>query len=157
MNNQCIEVRYGCSAAITQWVPLRGKPPAGPSGSPSASSEARPAAHLAQQSAPTGPHLENIVFTDLLALARDRSGAPCNRLLANEHRRGSGLRHRARGKASADRSKATENPGYNDTKGLRSFLEEYGYLVPGGLLLQGGEKTHWISVRVLAAPWWKVL
>lgn len=53
--------------------------------------------------------------------------------------------------------KATENPGYNDTKGLRSFLEEYGDRVLGGLLLHSGEKTYWISERVLAAPWWKVL
>jgi predicted AAA+ superfamily ATPase len=53
--------------------------------------------------------------------------------------------------------KATSNPGYNDAKGLRTFLQEYGDDALGGLLLYGGERIFWISERVLAAPWWKVI
>lgn len=53
--------------------------------------------------------------------------------------------------------KATSNPGYNDAKGLRVFLQEYAAEALGGLLLHTGEKTFWISERILAAPWWKVV
>jgi hypothetical protein len=53
--------------------------------------------------------------------------------------------------------KATENPGYNDSKGLRTFRDEYGAEALGGLLLHGGERTYWISDGVLATPWWKVI
>jgi hypothetical protein len=53
--------------------------------------------------------------------------------------------------------KTTDNPGYNDTKGLRTFLQEYAHEAAGGLLLHGGQKTFWISERVLATPWWKVI
>ena len=53
--------------------------------------------------------------------------------------------------------KATKSPGYNDAKGPRVFLNEYGSDVVGGVLLHGGEETFWISEGVLATPWWKVM
>jgi predicted AAA+ superfamily ATPase len=61
------------------------------------------------------------------------------------------------GKLLGIEAKATTNPGYNDSEGLRAFLQEYGGDVVGGILLHGGEETFWISERVLAAPWWKVI
>jgi hypothetical protein len=36
-------------------------------------------------------------------------------------------------------------------------LQEYGDDALGGLLLYGGERIFWISERVLAAPWRKVI
>lgn len=45
----------------------------------------------------------------------------------------------------------------NDSKGLRTFRDEYRAEAPGGLLLHGGDKTYWVAESVLAAPWWKVI
>ena len=115
------------------------------------------ALHLAQQSAPTGPHLENIVLTDLLAWRETDAARPAILYWRTSTGEEVDFVIEREGKLLPIEVKATENPGYNDTKGLRSFLEEYGDRVPGGLLLHGGEKTYWISERVLAAPWWKVL
>ncbi len=61
------------------------------------------------------------------------------------------------GKLLAIEIKATSNPGYNDTRGLRAFLQEYPEDALGGLLLHGGEHTEWLSEGVLAAPWWKII
>ena len=53
--------------------------------------------------------------------------------------------------------KAATNPGYSDTRGLRAFREEYPECFVGGLLLHGGDRTLWMSDRILAVPWWRVL
>ena len=53
--------------------------------------------------------------------------------------------------------KATASPGYSDTRSLRAFREEYPDRFIGGLLLHGGAETQWMSDRVLAVPWWRVL
>jgi hypothetical protein len=36
-------------------------------------------------------------------------------------------------------------------------VQEYGDDVLGCVLLHGGDKTFWMSERVIAAPWWKVI
>jgi hypothetical protein len=36
-------------------------------------------------------------------------------------------------------------------------MEEYADRVIGGLVLHGGEETFWISSKVLATPWWRVM
>jgi hypothetical protein len=53
--------------------------------------------------------------------------------------------------------KATTQPGTNDLKGLRAFMDEYADRVSGALLLHGGTQVFWIARNVLAAPWWMVV
>ena len=53
--------------------------------------------------------------------------------------------------------KAAASPGYSDTRNLRAFREEYPDRFIGGLLLHGGAETRWLSDRILAVPWWRVL
>ena len=53
--------------------------------------------------------------------------------------------------------KATASPGYSDSRGLREFRQAYADRFIGGLLLHGGGRTQWLSDRVLAVPWWRVL
>ena len=53
--------------------------------------------------------------------------------------------------------KATTTPGYSDTRGLRAFGEEYPEACTGGLLLHGGGDIRWLSERILAVPWWRIL
>lgn len=105
----------------------------------------------------SGAHLENVVLTDLLAWReteitrpsilywRTSSGEEVDFVVESQ-----------RGLLGLE-VKATANPGYNDSKGLRSFLQEYGEAAIGGLLLHGGTETFWISERVLAVPWWRVI
>ncbi len=44
-----------------------------------------------------------------------------------------------------------------DQAHMRAFREEYGDRVRGGLLLHTGTETFWITEKVLATPWWRVL
>ena len=53
--------------------------------------------------------------------------------------------------------KATASPGYSDTRSLCAFREEYPDRFMGGLLLHGGAQMQWLSDRILAVPWWRVL
>jgi predicted AAA+ superfamily ATPase len=115
------------------------------------------AIHLAQMDAPTGAHLENLILHDLLVWrdSRTESGELSywrtttgeevdfvvesgDRLLPIEVKTGS-------------------QPTFSDTKGLRSFRDEYGKKSRAGLLLHAGTSVEWITPGVLAAPWWKVL
>ena len=105
----------------------------------------------------TGAHLENLICTDLLAWPETESTRPVI------------LYWRTSGGEEVDfviewqrgllavEVKATTNPGYNDSKGLRNFLQEYGNTVLGALLLHGGDSTFWIAAGVLAIPWWKII
>ena len=112
---------------------------------------------LSGSKTPSGPHLECLVLSDLLAWRDCQIPAPevlfwrtttdlevdfvvesGNRLLPIE-------------------VKATSNPGYAHTRGLRAFRQEYTDQFIGGLLLHCGNHSQWMSDRILAVPWWKVL
>jgi uncharacterized protein len=115
------------------------------------------ALHLAQLSAPTGAHLENIVCTDLLAWREIDAARPAILYWRTSTGEEVDFLIERKGKLLPIEVKATQNPGYNDSKGLRAFKEEYAADVLGGLLLHAGEKIYWIAEGVLAAPWWKVI
>jgi predicted AAA+ superfamily ATPase len=115
------------------------------------------AMHLAQQSAPSGMHLENIVCTDLLAWRETDASRPAILYWRTSTGEEVDFVIERHGKLLPVEVKATPNPGYNDSRGLRAFLQEYGEDVVGGLLLHTGERTFVMSEGVLAVPWWKVL
>ena len=105
----------------------------------------------------SGAHLENIVCTDLLAWRETDTSRPAILYWRTNSGEEVDFVIERQGKLLAIEIKATSNPGYNDTRGLRSFLQEYPTDALGGLLLHGGENTFWLSEGVLAAPWWKVI
>jgi uncharacterized protein len=115
------------------------------------------ALHLAQLPAPIGAHLENIVCTDLLAWREVDAARPSILFWRTSTGDEVDFLIERRGKLLPIEVKATENPGYNDSKGLRAFRTEYGADALGGLLLHSGNKTYWVADGVLAAPWWKVI
>lgn len=106
---------------------------------------------------PDGAHLENLVLGDLLAWRdaqlrppqvlywRTRAGAEVDFVIE----RGDEL--------VAIEVKATRRPGYDDTRHLRLFRDEYGARVRGGVLLHAGEETARLTDGVVAVPWWKVV
>lgn len=112
------------------------------------------ALHLAGETEPRGPHLENLVLTDLLAWRGSRL-APAEILywrtttgievdfVVETPKRLLPIEVKASGRATTA-----------DARGLETFLAEYPDLADGGLLLYGGAEVFPLSKRVLAVPWW---
>ncbi len=115
------------------------------------------ALHLSGAATVSGAHLENIVCMDLLAWREIDTARPAVLFWRTANGEEVDFVIERNGKLLGIEVKATTNPGYNDSKGLRTFLQEYGDDALGGILLHGGEDTFWISERVLATPWWKVI
>lgn len=115
------------------------------------------ALHLGGVDEPTGPHLENLVLVDLLAWRhgeiprpevlfwRTTSGLEVDFVL--EHPDG----------LFPIEIKASPRPRPRDLRGLEAFREEYPDRFLGGLLLHTGEEIHWLSDRILGAPWHRVV
>ena len=40
---------------------------------------------------------------------------------------------------------------------MHTFLDEYPDLTQSGIILYDGDETFWVTDRVLAAPWWRVV
>jgi uncharacterized protein len=115
------------------------------------------ALYLSGEGPASGPHLENIVCTDLLAWRELQSMRPSILFWRTSTGEEVDFVVEAKGRLLGIEVKATRNPGLNDARGLRAFLGEYGASALGGLLLHGGDGVFWIADRVLAAPWWKVI
>ena len=112
---------------------------------------------LAGMDEPAGAHLENLVLGDLLAWrdARlDRADVFYWRTAIGEE---VDFVIEAAGKLVPIEVKSATRPRVNDIKNLRIFQEEYGHSCRPGLLLHTGEQVEWLTPRVLACPWWKVL
>ncbi len=115
------------------------------------------ALHLAQDEAPGGAHLENLVLHDLLAWrdARlDRAEVFYWRTAVGEE---VDLVIEAGGRLLPIEIKATGRPRLGDAKHLRTFGSEYGRKARAALLLHTGSTLEWLAPDVLAAPWWRVL
>jgi predicted AAA+ superfamily ATPase len=115
------------------------------------------AMHLADETTPRGAHLENLVLSDLISWRgasiprpevlfwRTTSGVEVDfviehgaTLLPIEVKSGTTLRSK-------------------DAAPLNVFLKEYSAMAPGGIILYSGARIFWITPRVLAVPWWKVI
>jgi predicted AAA+ superfamily ATPase len=115
------------------------------------------AMHLADVTTASGAHLENLICTDLLAWRETQSIRPAILYWRTSAGEEVDFVIEWQGRLLAVEVKATANPGYNDSKGLRSFLQEYGDTALGGLLLHGGDSTFWLATGVLAVPWSKII
>lgn len=115
------------------------------------------AMHLAGETVPRGAHLENLVAHDLLAWRQTRTPLPTVMYWRTTTGREVDFVIEHGGQLLPVEVKATAQPSSGDLGSMRSFMEDYGPRVAGGLLLHGGEDTFWIAERVLAAPWWRVL
>jgi predicted AAA+ superfamily ATPase len=111
------------------------------------------AMHLADATTASGAHLENLICTDLLAWRETQSTRPAILYWRTSTGEEVDFVVEWQGRLLAVEVKATTNPGYNDSRGLRSFLQEYGNTALGGLLLHGGDSTFWLASGVLAVPW----
>lgn len=115
------------------------------------------ALHLAQVDEPQGAHLENLVLHDLVVW-RDARALPAE---LSYWRTATG-REVDFVVESEDRLlpievKATTRPRVADALHILAFQEEYGTDVRAGLLIHTGSALEWITPRILAVPWWKLL
>lgn len=114
------------------------------------------ALHLAGTD-PSGHHLENLVLGDLLAWRDGQVPRPevLGWRTTTDLEVDFVIEH-ARGLVPIE-IKATASPGPRDVRGLVAFREEYGDRFLGGLLLHDGDEVQWVSDRILAAPWHRVV
>lgn len=115
------------------------------------------ALHLSGEVEPTGFHLEDLVLVDLLAW-RDAQ-VPRPEILywrtTTDLEVDFVIEHR--GALIPIEVKAGSRPGPGDLRALQVFRAEYPDLFRGGLLLHTGEETQWLSDRILAAPWHRLV
>ena len=104
-----------------------------------------------------GAHLENLVLLDLLAWRDSQIPAPEVLFWRTTTNLEVDFVIEIGSRLLPIEIKATANPGYSGTRGLRAFREEYPEQCIGGLLLHGGTDTQWLSDRILATPWWRIL
>ena len=106
---------------------------------------------------PTGAHLENLVFHDLLAWRDSRT----ERTEISYWRTTIGEEVdfvvETRDALLPVEVKSTAAPRLGDCAHLRIFRQEYGARVRAGLLLHTGARLEWLTPDVLAVPWWKLL
>jgi hypothetical protein len=115
------------------------------------------ALHLAGQQDPAGAHFENLVLADLLAW-RDAQLDPPS---LNYWRTATGEEVdfvvEVGDRLLPIEVKMTKRPRVHDARHLKTFRAEYGNRSRAGLLLHTGDTTEWLSPKILAAPWWRVL
>ena len=112
---------------------------------------------LSGSRAASGAHLETLVLNDLMAWRDGQTQAPEVLFWRTTTELEVDFVLETDSRLLPIEVKAARSPGYADTRGIRAFRQEYAERCPGGLLLHGGEQTQWISDRVLAVPWWRVL
>lgn len=105
----------------------------------------------------SGAHLETLVLNDLMAWRDGQTPAPEVLFWRTTTELEVDFVVESDGRLLPIEVKASRDPGYTATRGIRAFRQEYGERCPGGLLLHGGEQTQWMSDRILAVPWWRVL
>ncbi|MYB52956.1 MAG: ATP-binding protein [Acidobacteriia bacterium] len=120
-------------------------------------SDAALALWLSGSRAASGAHLETLVLNDLMAWRDGQIPAPEVLFWRTTTELEVDFVVESDGQLLPIEVKAAANPGYADTRGIRAFRQEYSERCPGGLLLHGGEQTQWMSDRILAVPWWRVL
>lgn len=115
------------------------------------------AMYLAGLNEPTGAHLENLILLDLMAWKSERlqnTEILFWRTIAGEE---VDLVIETEGKVLPIEIKSMSRPRISDAANLLAFQNEYGKVARTGLLLHNGTAIEWLTPKVLAVPWWKVI
>lgn len=115
------------------------------------------ALHLAGGAEPNGPHLENLILSDLLAWRDASLGRPEICYWRTTPGEEVDFVIEANGSLLPIEIKAGPTPRLADAANLRTFRAEYGKKARAGLLLHTGSTLDWITPDVLAVPWWRVV
>ncbi|HYM61102.1 MAG TPA: ATP-binding protein [Thermoanaerobaculia bacterium] len=115
------------------------------------------ALHLAGDPTPSGPHLENLVLSDLLAWRDGQIPRPEILYWRTASDLEVDFVIESGRKLIPIEVKATAKPGLKDIRGLVAFRDEYPDHFSGGLLLHDGDEIQWLSDRILSVPWHRVV
>jgi predicted AAA+ superfamily ATPase len=106
---------------------------------------------------PSGAYFENFILCDLLAWRDSR----LPRAALSYWRTASGYEVdfvlEWRRQLLGIEVKTGAEPRLKDARGLQAFLAEHPRQARGGLLLHGGTQSYWLSDKIVAAPWWRIL
>lgn len=115
------------------------------------------ALHLSAEREPRGAHLENLVVNDLFAWRETRTQRP--NVLFWRTSKGAEVDlviETPRGLLPIE-VKDTPSVRTEDARHLATFLGEYPDKATAAVLLYTGESTYWLTNRVMAVPWSRVL
>ena len=115
------------------------------------------ALYLAGNIAPDGPHLENLILTDLLVWRETLTPRADVMYWRTSNGEEVDFVVEAGDKLLPIEVKSTTQPRFADGTHLRAFCAEYPERTETALLLHDGERIEWIAANVLAVPWWRVL
>jgi len=115
------------------------------------------AMHLAGETEPRGAHLENLVLLDALAWAEAHAERPQVCYWRKPSGQEVDLVIETALTLLPVEIKASPRIRLDDVPGLRAFLDEHPRRAPAGLLLHDGKSIEWLTDRILAAPWWRVV
>lgn len=108
-------------------------------------------------SEPGGPHLENLIAADLLVWRESRTPRP--EILFWRTSRGAEVDFVVETPTALlpIEVKAARQVRTSDARHLGTFMEEYPAKAPAAILIYGGEDIYWLTDRVLAVPWNRVI
>lgn len=112
---------------------------------------------LAENEEPTGAHLENMVLIDLLAWRDSLTVRPEVLFWRTTEGEEVDFIIESSGRLLPIEVKATNRPSPKDVRHLQTFREQYPEEFVGGLLLHDGTEIAWLSDRILAVPWWRMM
>lgn len=115
------------------------------------------ALYLAGEIEPRGAHLENLVLLDVLAWRDTQLGRPEVMYWRTTKGAEVDLVIEWNGRLLPIEVKSARRVMHDDTRHLKVFMSEYPEMTRGGVILYDGEDVFWISDRILAVPWWRVL
>jgi predicted AAA+ superfamily ATPase len=115
------------------------------------------ALHVGGERKPRGAHLENLVLADLVAWRDAEPSRPSILYWRTTEGEEVDFVVEDGERLLPIEVKSSRRPRASDAASLRTFLDQYGEQVPGGLLLHAGSEVGWLARRILSAPWWMAL
>lgn len=112
---------------------------------------------LSGEPEPTGAHLENLVLCDLLAWRDAQIEPPAVLYWRTATGEEVDFVVEWRNRLLPVEVKSSRRVQPRDARHLLSFQKEYPVRSRSALLLYDGDEVFWLTERVLAAPWWKVI
>ena len=115
------------------------------------------ALHLSAEREPRGAHLENLIVTDLFAWRETRTHRPNILFWRTSKGAEVDLVIETPRELLPIEVKNTPSVRMEDARHLITFLAEYPDKASAALLVHTGQDTYWLTDKVLAVPWSRVL
>ena len=115
------------------------------------------ALHLSAEESPRGAHLENLIVNDLFAWRETRTHRPNILFWRTSKGAEVDLVVETPQRLLPIEVKAAPRVRTDDARHLTTFLDEYPDKAAAGILLYTGEDVYWLTDKVMAVPWNRVM